>query len=66
VQGRYSPDQQELLIISRMVTQLRLKIPAEWAPVNVSWNGLDVLKADAAGCWVLSIEKDTPESSRCP
>jgi hypothetical protein len=66
VQGRYLPDQKELLLISRAVTQMRVRIPAEWAPVSVSWNGLDLVKAESAGCWVLSIEKDAPEASKCP
>jgi hypothetical protein len=66
VQGRYMAEQKELLIISRAVTQMRVRIPAEWTPVSVSWNGLDLLKADAAGCWVLTIEKDPPEVARCP
>ena len=66
VQGRYLPDQKELLIISRAVTQIRVRIPPEWTPVTVSWNGLDVLKADSAGCWVLTMEKDPPEAAKCP
>jgi hypothetical protein len=66
IQGRYLPDQKELLIISRAVTQVRVRIPAEWVPVSVSWNGLDVVKAEAAGCWTLSIEKDPPEAAKCP
>jgi hypothetical protein len=66
IQGRYLPDQKELLIISRAVTRARVTIPQEWTPVSVSWNGLDVLKAESAGCWELSIEKDPPEASKCP
>src|SRR5206468_6471774 len=66
VQGRYLPDQKELLLISRTVTQMRVRIPAEWTPVSVSWNGLDLVKAESAGCWVLSIEKDPQEASKCP
>jgi hypothetical protein len=66
IQGRYLPDQKELLIISRAVTQARIRIPAEWTPLSVSWNGLDVMKAESAGCWTLSIEKDTPEAAKCP
>jgi hypothetical protein len=66
IQGRYLPDQKELLIISRAVTHARITIPQEWTPVSVSWNGLDVLKAESAGCWELSIEKDPPEASKCP
>jgi hypothetical protein len=66
VQGKYSPGEHELLIISRTVTQLRLRIPAEWAPVKVSWNGLDAVKAEAAGCWTLSFDKDAVEATKCP
>ncbi|HTM48491.1 MAG TPA: hypothetical protein VL285_07420 [Bryobacteraceae bacterium] len=66
VQARYLPDQKELLIVSRAVTGLRLHVPSDWAPVAVSWNGLDLLKAESAGCWQLSIEKDPPAASKCP
>jgi len=66
VEGKYSPADGELYIISRAVTQLRLRIPAEWTPVKVSWNGLDALKAEAAGCWTLSFDKDAPEAGPCP
>jgi len=66
VQGRYLPDQKEVFLISRAVTQMRVHIPADWAPVSLSWNGLDLVKAESAGCWVLSMEKDPPEASKCP
>ncbi len=66
VQGRYLQDQKEVFLISRAVTQMRVHIPAEWAPVSLSWNGLDLVKAESAGCWVLSMEKDPPEASKCP
>ena len=66
VQGRYLPDQKELFIVSRAVTQMRVQIPAEWTPVSVSWNGLDVVKAESSGCWTLSIEKDPPTAIPCP
>ena len=66
VQGRYLPDQKELFLVSRAVTQMRVQIPGEWTPVSVSWNGLDVVKADAPGCWILSIEKDPPSAAPCP
>jgi hypothetical protein len=65
IQGRYLPDQKELLLISRAVTEVRVRIPAEWTPVSVSWNGLDVVKAESGGCWVLSLEKDLPAAAKC-
>jgi len=43
-----------------------VRVPAEWTPVSVSWNGLDLVKAEAAGCWVLNIEKDPPSAVPCP
>jgi hypothetical protein len=66
IQGRYLPDQKELFIVSRAVAEFRVRIPAEWTPVSVSWNGLDVLKAESAGCWTLNMEKDAPEAAKCP
>jgi hypothetical protein len=66
IEARYTPDQKELLLISRAVTQVRVTIPPEWTPASVSWNGLDVPKLESAGCWLLSIEKDPPQASKCP
>ena len=66
IQGRYTPDQKELLIISRAVTQVRLQIPPEWTPVNASWNGLDLPKLESGGCWILSVEKEPPTAAKCP
>jgi hypothetical protein len=56
VQAQFSPDQKELLLITRTVSELRVTLPAEWAPVNVAWNALD-LKLPVGGCWVLSQDK---------
>jgi len=64
-QGRYLSDQKELLLITRAVTEMRVRVPVEWTPVSVSWNGLDMVKAESAGCWVLSIEKDPPGAVPC-
>jgi hypothetical protein len=66
IEGRYTPDQKELLLIGRAVTQARVTIPPDWAPVSVSWNGLDFPKLESAGCWLLSIEKDPPQATKCP
>jgi len=66
IEGRYTPDQKELLLIGRAVTQARVTIPPDWPPVSVSWNGLDFPKLESAGCWLLSIEKDPPQATKCP
>ncbi len=65
IEGRYTPDQKELLLIGRAVTQVRVTIPPDWPPLSVSWNGLDFPKLESAGCWLLSIEKDPPQAARC-
>jgi pimeloyl-ACP methyl ester carboxylesterase len=66
IEGRYTPDQKELLLIGRAVTQARVTIPPDWPPLSVSWNGLDFPKLESAGCWLLSIEKDPPQATKCP
>lgn len=65
IEGRFTPDEKELLLISRAVVQARVQIPPDWAPVSVSWNGIDLPKLESAGCWVLSIEKEPPEAMKC-
>jgi hypothetical protein len=66
VRGEYSIPGKELLIISRAVSEMRVRIPAEWTPARVSWNGSDAMTAESAGCWVLSIEKGPVSAVPCP
>lgn len=65
LQATYIPAQKEVQIITRGVVQMRVTIPPDWVPASLSWNGSDLVKADASGCWMLSQEKDPPEASRC-
>lgn len=65
VQGAWIADAKEVQIISRGVSRLRVKVPAPWAPAEITWNGMPVAKAEAGGCWDLSIEKDPPSASPC-
>ncbi len=58
VRARYLPDLQEVEVISRTVTQMKLTLPAAWLPVKISWNGTEVAKAEAAGCWLLDEQKE--------
>lgn len=53
VQAEYFPDSREVLIISRGVGELRLDVPAAWAPSRINWNGEDAGGAAAPGCWLL-------------
>ena len=64
IRGQYTPDQKEILIVSRTVSELRLTVPPEWAPAALSWNGVD-FKVETAGCWLLSALKDPPRLSHC-
>jgi hypothetical protein len=66
VQGQYLAGEKELVIISRTVSEMRVRIPREWAPVKVSWNGSGAFTAEAAGCWILNMEKGPVTSLPCP
>jgi hypothetical protein len=61
VRGEWFADSRELLVISRGVAEMKIDLPAAWAPAVINWNGQEILKADAAGCWVVG---DAPR--RCP
>ena len=66
VQAKYTPEIKEIFVISRAVARMRVEVPSAWAPVSLSWNGLDLVKDAAAGCWLLSMEKEPPQATRCP
>ena len=66
VRATYLPDLREVEVISRMVTQIKLTLPAEWLPAKISWNGTEVARADAAGCWLLDEQKELLTAKRCP
>ena len=63
--ARYLPDMQEVEVISRALTQMKLMLPAAWLPAKISWNGTDVAKAQAAGCWLLEEQKELLSAKRC-
>jgi hypothetical protein len=65
VRGSYSAEQKEILIISRTVSEMKVTVPPEWAPAQLSWNGTD-FKVESAGCWILSAVKEPPTLARCP
>jgi len=66
VQAQYTVEAHEILILSRAVTEMRVTVPAEWAPVALNWNGIEVGKAEAAGCWLLKVEKGLLKGAPCP
>lgn len=66
VQGRYLPDEKEVEIVSRTVTEMRVNIPAQWVPSVLNWNGVPVEKIEAPGCRLLTIEKAIERAAPCP
>jgi hypothetical protein len=40
VKAEYLPDDHQIVLISRSVTEMRVTIPAEWLPADLLWNGL--------------------------
>jgi len=65
VRGQYLPDLQEVEIVSRAVTQMKVTLPASWLPVKINWNGTELAKATAAGCWLLDEQKELLTAKRC-
>lgn len=54
VQARFFSDTREVLIVSRGVGELRVQLPAFWAPAQFNWNGNDLGRLEQPGCWLLS------------
>jgi len=66
VQANYSPSEHEIQIISRTVTEMRVTIPQQWLPVRLNWNGVALEKVEAAGCRLLTINKEIENTAPCP
>jgi hypothetical protein len=66
VQGQHLVDLKQVQIVSRAVTELRVTLPADWLPAIINWNGSEVVKADAPGCWLLEVQKELMSGRKCP
>ena len=66
VQAKYLPEEKEIQIVSRTVTEMRVEIPSQWVPAVLNWNGVPLENMDAAGCRVLGIEKEIEKTAACP
>lgn len=53
VRAEWQPESRELLILSRGAAEMKIDLPPAWAPATINWNGSEVLKAGAAGCWIV-------------
>jgi hypothetical protein len=65
VRAQYLPDLQEVEVVSRAITQMKLTIPEAWLPAKIDWNGTEVANATAAGCWLLNEQKELLTAKRC-
>ena len=60
IQAEYSVESKELLIISRAVAEFVVQLPRPWSGATINWNGVEVSKNTAAGCWLVSTAGITP------
>jgi predicted esterase len=66
VQARFLPEEKQIQIVSRTVTEMRITVPPQWAPARLSWNGLSLEDMKEPGCWVLTVQKELLNAARCP
>jgi hypothetical protein len=66
VQAKYEPEEKEIQIVSRTVTEMQVTIPAQWVPAVLNWNGVALEKLETPGCRLLSMEKALENVKPCP
>lgn len=66
VEAQYLPDDKEIQIVSRTVTEMRITVPPQWAQAKLLWNGLALESIQEPGCWVLTVQKELLNAARCP
>ena len=65
VEAQYRPEEKEIQIVSRTVTEMRVTVPPEWAGGKLYWNGL-MMDVETAGCLVLTVDKELLHAAKCP
>lgn len=65
VQGKYDPELKRVQIVSRSVSEMRVVIPPQWAPLHLYWNGLAVEDLAKPGCYRLTIDKELMNAAPC-
>ncbi|MBZ5580721.1 MAG: hypothetical protein LAQ30_00700 [Acidobacteriia bacterium] len=65
VQGKYVPEDKEIQVITRTVTELRVTVPPQWVPANLYWNGLALEDIKTPGCIALKMNKELLRAERC-
>jgi predicted esterase len=66
VQAKYLPDENEIRIVTRTVTELRVTVPPHWVPATLYWNGLPLEEIRTAGCLALTVHEELLHSEKCP
>ena len=65
VQGRYEQADHLVLIVSRIVTEMKVTIPEQWVGSGLMWNGLAMEKIAKPGCILLTIDKELLHAADC-
>ncbi len=66
VQAQYLPEEKQVQIVTRTVTEMKVMVPPAWAEGGkLFWNGLALEKIDGPGCFVLSIDRELLHAARC-
>ena len=65
VQGKYDPQWKTIQILSRSITEIRVRIPAEWSPADLYWNGLEMENLSKPGCYLLTVDKELLNAAPC-
>ena len=66
IQARHIPEDKELQVVSRTVTEMRVNVPAHWVPSLLSWNGTPLQQLEQPGCVLLTMLKSIPSAKPCP
>lgn len=66
VQAKYLPADDEIRIVTRAVTELRVTIPPHWVPATLYWNGLPLEEIRTPGCLALTMRNELLHSEKCP
>ena len=65
-QAEFLPEDKEIQIVSRTVTEMRVEIPAQWIPGTLNWNGVPLEQIEKPGCRLLTMDKAIQKASACP
>lgn len=53
-QAEFLMDGHQLLLITRGVAAVRLRLPSYWTPCAINWNGTEAGSAASEGCWIVT------------